>query len=439
VRSVAQAEGNGGATSCKSIMLILGTACMLLYTGCCCAACAYLFMEIRRLRGTPIPACSDLWVSGAPEIIGEPVQHVALRHELPEMYGKVKEKTIWQYWYHPEHCPSSKKCYMPPVVKLCTETVAANKGSFDYKIMHADDIHKYLNRMDLPFKFWSMRPAQQKDALMNALLARYGGVALDITVILFRPLELHWSEMKARGASHSGFMYRVTGMPWSNSEVNAVWFIMSRREGIFSTAVRDQIIGMGDHRHPPPVEVGGYHNPYFALGDQTLLPILSEYNYTLPSCLDDYTVDGTVGWKSMCPEHEFQKWTDAMPGPALNDMWSILREPRDGPQLPFLFQENFGLWHVDSYEGVPDFRLPGPTCHTQLECWNMFAHRFHTRYSSSKGRGAGPAVLDFVKLFSSGGMLKTMTRAQLLGDTQTFFYNWIKLAKVSHNFDLPRS
>lgn len=343
------------------------------------------------------------------------------------MYGRVKEKTIWAFWYHPKDCPSSKKCVLPPLIQLCTETVQRNRGSFDYKIMHWDDIDKYVTGMELPMHYRNLRPAVQKDALMNALLARYGGVALDISSILLRPLDEYWEEMVSRGATFRGYMYRLHGMEWGNSEVSCVWFLMSRREGIFSTAVRSQMIGMGDYKLPPNVQAGGYHNPYFAMGDQTLTPILSMFNYTLPRCVKDPTVGPPWSWKDMCPEYEFPKWNGNMPGPARNDATIILREPREGPQLPFSFIDDFsmGAWHVWSDELV-NSTIP-PKCDTMKECWEeVFMKRFH--------QTAGPGqtkVMEFVKLFNSGGRLKKMTRQQLLSDRGTYLYHWLKMAGLS--------
>lgn len=340
------------------------------------------------------------------------------------MYGKVKEKTIWAYWYHPEHCPSSARCVLPPLVQLCSESVQRNRGSFDYKVMHYDEIFKYVTRMEMPIHITKMKPAIQKDALMNALLARYGGVAMDISSILLRPLDEYWEEMVASGATFRGYMYRAGGMHWGNSENMAVWFLMSRREGVFSTAVRNQVWGMGDYKLPPNKQQLGYHNPYFAMGDQTLTPILSMFNYSLPRCVKDPTVGPPWSWKDMCPEYEFPRYSDAMPGPPRNDAKIILREPREGPQLPFSFADDFsmGAWRVSSNKVV---NCTGEwPCLTQRDCWEeVFLRRYRARAGPGK-----PHVLEFVKLFNSGGDLKKLSRQELLADHDTFLYHWLRLA-----------
>mmetsp|Transcript_3048 Transcript_3048/g.11811 ORF Transcript_3048/g.11811 Transcript_3048/m.11811 type:complete len:476 (+) Transcript_3048:111-1538(+) len=344
----------------------------------------------------------------------------------PEMAGKVKEKTIWSYWYHETDCPDSKNCILPPVVQLCTESVWLNRGSFDYKIMHHDDIDRYISRTELPLGYSGLRKAVQKDALMNALLARYGGVALDITTVLLRPLDDYWNEMVAKGVTFRGYMYRLHGRPWGNSESTVVWFLMTRGNGIFTNAVRSQVLGMGDKLTPPEKNKdfpNFYHNPYFALGDQTLTPILRMINYSLPKCTDDKTVGPPVSWPDMCPEFEAPAWNDTMPGPARNDVRILLREPRDGPQLPYGFMDDFsmGLWGIRSDKVVDS--QDAPACKTQQDCWKVFL----SRYQAEPTEREAP-VLSWVKLFNLGGRLMQQSRMDLLGNTESFFYNWLKLA-----------
>jgi len=394
--------------------LPVATAGLLAGTCALVVACVSLTMEAARRRAATVSTTMPTGPSGPPQ------------HQWPAMYGRVPEKTIWSYWYDPDTCPSSGRCELPPLVQLCTESVRHNRGSFEYKIMHRDDIERYVSRGELPLHFDTLRPAVQKDALMNVLLARYGGVAMDITSILLRPLDEYWDEMVSNGATFWGYMYRLTGMPWGNSEVSAVWFLMARKEGIFTTAVRSQIVGMGDNVEPLGKSQAKYfyHNPYFALGDQTLTPILSMFNYSWPKCTEDETVKPPFAWRDMCPEYEFPRWNATLPGPARNDAKIMLREPRDGPQLPFAFVSDFsmGLWKVNSVEAV-DSPIP-PTCKTQRECWSeVFQRRFHQRQGPH-----GTHVMNFVKLFNSGGRLREKSRAELLADKDSFFYNWLVLA-----------
>jgi len=357
-------------------------------------------------------------------------------HELPTKYGFVIEKTIWAYWYDPKSCPNSGDCVLPPQVQLCVETIEANKGSFDFKIVHRDEVKEYVSMIELPLCFDELHPAQQKDALMNALLARYGGVALDISSVLLRPLDDMWNDMVARGATFRGYMYRLNGNPWRHPESMAVWFLMSRREGVFSTAVRNQVIGMGDGR-----DTHIYSMWYTAFGDQTLTPILSMFNYTLPKCVDDVTVlnvqrkDG----RYLCPEHEQRHWWKGLTGPPRNDTRIILEDPREGPQLPFACLD-MELWNVsgntwpihdhdqywDTFPGAPMY---GVRCVSMGDCWkDEFLRRYHLRSEPGK-----PRLLNFIKMFNAGGKeLRKLSRAEILSRKESFFYHWLKMAGLSY-------
>lgn len=362
-------------------------------------------------------------------------------HQQPEFYGKVAEKTIWSYWYHPVDCPSSKHCKLPTVVGLCAESIEKNRGGFDYRIVHRDEVEKYVTRIELPIRWRDLKPAQQKDSLMNALLARYGGVAMDISTILLRPLDSHWDEMVANGATFRGYVYRLNGRPWRHAEVAAVWFLMSRREGIFTTAVRNQVIGMGDRPEP-----SAYHHWYLALGDQTLLPILTIFNYSLPKCYDDPTVNVDPSSKlhqfddqnpRMCPEHEQQPWYKGLTGPARNDTRLFLEDPRDGPQLPFAF-EGMAAWRVDdaakrSFQRTPGSPMQDEACSSMKECWENVVLR---RYRAHPEPGRAP-MLSFVKLFKHAAELERKSRQEILSDTQTYLYQLLKLAGVAQNDSQP--
>mmetsp|Transcript_27742 Transcript_27742/g.57615 ORF Transcript_27742/g.57615 Transcript_27742/m.57615 type:complete len:450 (+) Transcript_27742:2-1351(+) len=336
---------------------------------------------------------------------------------LPEMYGKVQEKTIWAYWYHPETCPHAANCTLPPHIQLCVETVEKHKGSFDYKILHIDEVDKYVSNTDLPVLWQQQRPQQQKDSLMNALLARYGGVAIDMSLILFHSLDEYWDEMVGRGATFWGYMYRLHGMPWAHAETCAVWFLMSRREGIFSTVTSHQVSAMAgmavqgmaaSYKRP-----GEWAWGWRAFGDQMLTPVLSMFNYSLPKCYDD----PSVPVREACPEYAAPSWSSGLSGPPRTDSRLMLREPREGPQLP---TEVEPTWHVDN---STELREPPAECSSMESCWEIFLQHYRAPAANGTTR-----VVNFVKMFSSGGSLWNLSREELCADKATYFYNWLKLA-----------
>jgi len=182
------------------------------------------------------------------------------------------------------------------------------------------------------------------------------------------------------------------------------------------------------------IAVGGvYHQWHSAFGDQTLTPILEQVNYSLPKCYEDKTL---ILPKEQCPEFEQPRWYTGLTGPARNDIKILLRDPRDGPHLPFALN-GMALWNVNGSgplngtgdPGFPDPWKPGgpmygEKCASMKECWDVFLQRFN---GTSTRLGEAP-LLNFVKLFDAGSNLKGKSRKDILSMKDTFFYNWLKLA-----------
>lgn len=238
---------------------------------------------------------------------------------------------------------------------------------------------------------------------MTALLGRYGGVALDIATILFEPLDEQWAEMVSRGETFRGYAYRVNGRPWDKPQVTVPWFFMSRREGIFSTAVVSQVTSM----------CTAYLNPVLPLADRIITPILSNL-YDMPKCYEDLSVME----QGQCPELSQPLTQDDQAQPIRNDRLVSLSDPRDGPQLPYAMADNasMGLWSISAESPAPG-RLA--ECTSMRECWEVFELR----------RQQG--LLIFVKLFHMGGRLWLKSRQEILLERWTYFYNWLLAAGMS--------
>lgn len=346
----------------------------------------------------------------------------SVAHKLPMMYGHIGEKSIWAFWYDSEHCPFSTRCHMPAYIQLCLTTIRKHAGGFTLRLLHADTVDQYVSMTELPLRWSSLEFAQRRDTLMNALLARYGGVALDVSTVLFRPLDDYWDEMIKSGATFRGYMYRLNGRSWALPEACGPWFLMSRREGIFSTAVRDQRAAVCDSQRTKGL----------SLGDRTLTPILSMFNYSLPKCYEDgaVPVEDRVG----CPEFAQPSWPAGITGPPRNDRRLLLHDPRDGPQLPFSRADEFGLafWRVSngtrfhkhewssSQVKLDMWQDDFNQCQSMMECWEqVFLPRFH-------------AAAPFLWIFNPLGSLCRMSLPHLLADRDTFLYRWLSLAGVSH-------
>lgn len=294
----------------------------------------------------------------------------------PENYGKVQEKTIWLYWNKPT---------LPDHLQLMYDVMVHNKGSFDVRLVTQSEVTKYVSRTELPFHWDKLfgEPAKQKDAVMNALLARYGGVAFDASIVLFESLDTWWDEMVAKHAIFRGFMY--------DHIETVVWFLMSRAGGIFGHAVANQVISLGSWsftNHVAPDHQG----MYFALGDGTVTPVIGRYDYSRKKCKGPKQKEGVCN--PPLPEDNV---------PELGRELLMISNPQEGPQLPYAIEDdhNFFLWKISE----------------RKDEWNEFKRR----------RNAG--LMPFVKAFSGGGSrLKKMKKAEILEQKESFLCYFLCLA-----------
>jgi len=357
-------------------------------------------------------------------------------HVLPARYGQIQEKTIWIYFHNPSTCPNSQRCKKAPYAQLCLRTIWNNRGSFAMTVLHRDEIEGYLSHMELPLRWAALDEQLQRDAVHNALLARYGGVVLDISTILLRPLDDYWDEMVAKGATFRGYMFRLNGQPWRHPETTPYWFLMSRREGIFSGAVRSQVIGVGDKFDTS----SDYPMRFNAFGDQTLVPLLTMLNYSLPRCIDDSSV-GVLRYRLhgdfrlYCPESRGPEWWQGLSGPARNDTRTLLRDPRDGPLLPFAWID-METWNVSGgdlppknpreqvlWDQTPGAPLQEVNCTTQQECWETYVV---PRYFAHHAAGEAP-LMSFVHIGESKA-IKLLSFRDIVAQPNTFFCRWLQWA-----------
>jgi hypothetical protein len=295
-----------------------------------------------------------------------------------------------------------------------------------------DTVSTYVSELELPLQWFKMDQLQQRDAVMNAVLSRYGGVALDITSVLLRPLDDYWQEMVEQAATFRGYVYRLNGMPYKSAKVVALGFLMTRRDGIFSAAVRNQVVGGF---------VGGStfnadSDSNCSLGEKTLLPILSTFDCKLPKCYEDHTIDHKV---KLCPEHGQTAWYKGLSGSWRNDARLLLRDPRDGPELPFSGFPGVAGWHVANVTKplphvgpqMPDPHQPGgpmaagSVCDSMQSCWkDVFLPRYKQPAPPGQAR-----LMSFVALSpQSFAGLEHRSRQDCLSDKGSYFREWLELA-----------
>jgi len=350
-------------------------------------------------------------------------------NRLPVRHGIIREKTLWVYWYHPHICPSSLRCSLPPKLQLLRETFWRNRGSFDFQFVHKNEVEEFVNAMELPLHWNELPPQPQKCAVVNALLARYGGVALDLTTVLLRPLDDYWDEMVSSGATFMGYLYRLNGHHWRRPEVVVDWFLMARREGIFSTVVRNQVIYMGD-----ATKVTNYPHVPNAFVDATILPAFHLFNSSLPRCADDPLVPEDE--RVFCPDHDDNPWLSSM-GLVRTDTKLLLRDPRDGPLLPFA-QKGMESWNISSSvrvvqndtdgtseEDMAGAPSSGVRCASTKECWEEHV----LKPFSEEPRQGEARRLSFVKLVD--GELDRQGVQEMLAAKNSYFYNLLNLSGLT--------
>lgn len=224
-----------------------------------------------------------------------------------------------------------------------------------------------------------MGPAQQKDVFMNALLARYGRIAFDASIVLFEPLDSWWEEMVANKKIFRGLMYRHIE--------TVVWFLMSRAGGIFGHAVANQVIGMGNYHGTHHYDKGN-QGRYFAIGDDTVTPVIGRYDYSRKKCF------GPEKEKGIC---NLPLMSDTVPEFGRDLL--MIEDPFKGPQLPWAGKDkDWLLWKISEHK----------------DSWNEF-----------KKRRSIAGLMPFVKAWSK---LKKMTKTEIIKQKESFLCYFLCLA-----------
>jgi hypothetical protein len=93
------------------------------------------------------------------------------------------DKIIWSYW-HSENIPLT--------VHIAYHTW--HKNNIDYIICHISDknLFHYINKKDLPDNFNNKIIQHRADIIRLILLEKYGGIWLDSTIYLNKPLNTKW-------------------------------------------------------------------------------------------------------------------------------------------------------------------------------------------------------------------------------------------------------
>lgn len=118
------------------------------------------------------------------------------RGEIPPISLNAKhdfggKTVIWQYWGQ-----GWNESDLPEVVRLCAWSVDRYKGDCIVVRLSDSNLHEYIDLPDYIIRLRAYNKAFFADILRLALLASYGGVWLDATVLLTQPIPKDYQRME---------------------------------------------------------------------------------------------------------------------------------------------------------------------------------------------------------------------------------------------------
>lgn len=121
------------------------------------------------------------------EFLKGKIEKVVTVAKRPELVGK---KIIWQFWQQ------GMDENIPKIVKICLDSVKKHNNGYEVVVLSKDTLHEYVD--ELPDLVWEKFGTGGFDFPKIANLVRlqvlsaYGGVWLDSTIYLTKPLEVGW-------------------------------------------------------------------------------------------------------------------------------------------------------------------------------------------------------------------------------------------------------
>ena len=110
--------------------------------------------------------------------------HVAVentRYRIPHIF--------WAYWHDPDN--------VPLIVNECFISWRRNYPTYSIIIVNSDTISNFISRDELPRKFDQIKAHQMRsDFIRLALLRKYGGVWMDASILMMKPIDPIWLDHK---------------------------------------------------------------------------------------------------------------------------------------------------------------------------------------------------------------------------------------------------
>lgn len=179
--------------------------------------------------------------------------------------GEVKPRTIWAYWAQGHE-------NMPDFFKMCVGTWQRLNPHWDVRIVQKSTVFEYLSEAELPNTFMKMTSHQTaSDAVRLALLSRYGGVWMDVNILIRTSLDdLCWSSISTGQKSACVFFHPFYGLEEMGGEdFVESWFLATLPHNPFFIRWRDlfcelfhdrlDIHGLMTHDLYQDISLEGFH------------------------------------------------------------------------------------------------------------------------------------------------------------------------------------
>eukprot|EP01083_Nonionella_stella_P027030 74340_1 len=160
----------------------------------------------------------------------------ALLLEQNEAKITIPDKVIWQFW-------DKKEDEMPVNIQLCVDSVRNNNPDWTHVLLTPHNIWNYVNQneLKLPSNLLQYEKAcHVSDVIRVAILAKYGGIYCDATIICFRDCQFMnfnyiWDELlMAQAYDFVGFRYDNSKRKWKYDEKFCCWFMATKKDnGLF--------------------------------------------------------------------------------------------------------------------------------------------------------------------------------------------------------------
>ena len=206
-------------------------------------------------------------------------------------HDKIPDKIIWQFWDKAEHL-------MTPNIKFCIDSVRKNNPDWRHILVTPHNIWTYLNENELPSNLFKFdMPCHISDVVRVALLAKYGGIYCDSTIICFKNcrymnFNFFWDKwLMEQGYDFVGFRYDNQKTKWKNDEKFCCWFMATKKDnGLFYSWLNKINILMKNKTSNSQLDIidslyskNNSFKKYVALGPGILDELFDEYCHYHPN------------------------------------------------------------------------------------------------------------------------------------------------------------